>query len=233
MRLFYSVVIFIIFHSFVFGQNTILDSTAVDNRYREDQFYVSVTYNLLGSRLNGISQNGFSSGFHIGFIRDMPLNKNRNVALGIGLGISTNSYNQNLLISENANQSLEYSILDKKTTSFSKNKFTTYLLEIPLELRWRTSTALDYNFWRIYSGFKLSYLVHNSSKFKSSEGDILLSNISDFNTLQYGLTISAGYSNINVHFYYALNDIFKNSANIEGQYIRMNAVKIGLIYYIL
>jgi hypothetical protein len=79
----------------------------------------------------------------------------------------------------------------------------------------------------------LGYLVHNSSKFKSSEGDILLSNISDFNTLQYGVTISAGYSNINVHFYYALNDIFKNRANIDGQHIGMNAVKIGLIYYIL
>jgi hypothetical protein len=233
MRLFYSFFILIGFNSFVFGQNKEFDTTAVDNKYREDQFYISVTYNLLGSKFNGISQSGFSSGFHVGFIRDMPMNKNRNFAIGLGLGVSTNSYNQNLLISENTDQSIEYSILDKKVASFRKNKFATYLLEIPFELRWRTSTALDYNFWRIYSGFKLGYLVHNSSKFKSSEGDILLSNISDFNTLQYGVTISAGYSNINVHFYYALNDIFKNRANIDGQHIGMNAVKIGLIYYIL
>ncbi|MGM5468913.1 porin family protein [Flavobacteriaceae bacterium LMO-SS05] len=217
----------------MFGQNTVFDSTAVDNKYREDQFYISATYNLLGNKLKGISQNGFSSGFHFGFIRDMPITKDRAMALGVGLGVSTNSYNQNLLISENINSSIEYSILDKKTTSFSKNKFTTYLLEVPLELRWRTSTAQEYNFWRIYSGFKLSYLVYNTSKFKSSEGDSLLSNNHDFNALQYGVTISAGYSNINVHFYYALNDIFKNSANIDGSHIKMNAVKIGLIYYIL
>lgn len=233
MKYFYLFVVFIGFSTFVFGQDKVLDTTTVDDKYREDQFYISVTYNLLANKPNGISQNGFSSGFHFGFIRDMPINKKRNMAIGVGFGISTNSYNQNLLISENSNQQIEYSILDKNITSFKKNKFTTYLLELPFEIRWRTSNAVDYNFWRVYTGFKLGYLVYNSSKFKSNNGDILLSNNSDFNKLQYGLTISAGYSNINVHFYYALNDIFKNNVKINDQYLGMNAFKIGLIYYIL
>lgn len=233
MKCYYSFIIFLGFSSIMFGQNSGLDSTSVDDKYREDQFYLSVTYNLLGRKPNGLSQNGFSSGFHIGFIRDMPINKKRNVAFGLGFGISTNSYNQNLLISKNSDQVIEYSILDKNVTSFSKNKFSTYLFEIPFEFRWRTSTPIDYNFLRIYSGFKLSYMVYNSSKFKSNEGDILLSNINDFNKLQYGVMINAGYSNINVHFYYALNDLFSDKANIDGEPIGMNAIKIGLIYYIL
>jgi len=233
MKYYFSFIVFLVFSSFVLGQNLVLDTTNVDNKYREDQFYVSFTYNLLGRKPNGISQNGFSSGFHIGFIRDMPINKNRNIAIGLGLGISTNSYNQNLLISKNIDQNIEYSILDNSVTSFTKNKFSTYQFEIPLEFRWRTSTAIDYNFLRIYSGFKLSYLIYNSSKFKSSEGDILLSNINDFNKFQYGVMINAGYSNINIHFYYALNNIFNSNANIDGEQIGMNAIKIGLIYYIL
>jgi len=227
----FSIIVFV-FGSALFAQNVILDTTFVDDKYREDQFYISVTYNLLGKKPEGISQNGFSSGFHLGFIRDMPVNRNRNIAIGLGFGVSTNSYNQTLLISK-TNQTIEYSVLNKDATSFSKNKFTTYQLEVPLELRWRTSTATDYNFWRLYTGFKLSYLIYNSSKFKSSEGDILLSNINDFNTFQYGLILSAGYSNVNVHFYYALNDIFKNSASLNGNHIGMNVIKIGLIYYIL
>lgn len=222
-----------VFGAFVFAQNTTVDTTFVDLKYREDQFYVSVTYNLLGSKPKGVSQSGFSSGFHFGFVRDLPVNKKRNFALGLGIGISTNSYNQTLLISKNTNQNIEYSVLDKNATSFSKNKFATYLLEMPFEIRWRTSNPTDYNFWRIYSGFKLSYLVYNSSKFKSSEGNILLSSINDFNNFQYGIIFSAGYSNINVHFYYALNDIFKDKAKLNGEHIRMNSVKIGLIYYIL
>ena len=233
MKSYYFNIFFLIFGSILFAQNIVSDTTVVDLKYREDQFYISVTYNLLGKKPAGVSQNGFSSGFHMGFIRDMPVNKTRNLAFGIGLGISTNSYNQTLLISENTNQAIEYSVLDKNVSSFSKNKFTTYLLEVPLEFRWRTSNPTDYNFWRIYSGFKVGYLVYDSSKYKSKDGDILLSNISDFNDFQYGIIFSAGYSNINFHLYYALNDIFKDRANVNDEHIGMNTVKIGLIYYIL
>lgn len=233
MKCHYLNIVFLFICSYFFGQNTELDSTSVDYKYREDQFYISLTYNLLDNKPSNVSQNGFSSGIHLGFIRDMPINERRNIAIGLGFGFSTNSYNQNMLISKNNEQMIEYSILDKNETPFRKNKFSTYQFEIPLEFRWRTSTPTDYNFLRIYSGFKFSYLIYNTSKYKSNEGDILLSQIDDFNKLQYGLTISAGYSNINVHFYYALNDIFDDNAEINGEHISMKAIKIGLIYYIL
>ena len=106
MGRYYSIILFLFFSTLMFGQNSVLDTTSVDNEYREDQFYISVTYNLLGRKLDGISQSGFSSGFHVGFIRDMPINKKRNVAIGLGLGISSNSFNQNLLISKNSDQEI-------------------------------------------------------------------------------------------------------------------------------
>lgn len=216
--------------AFVVAKTT---DSIIDNNYREDQFYASITYNLLGRKISGVSQIGFSSGFHIGFIRDMPINEKRNMAIGIGLGLSTNSYNQNILISEN-NGDYNYALLDDDI-SFSKNKFSTYLIEMPLELRWRTSTATDYDFWRIYTGLKVGYVIYNSSKFNGSPEDIQLSSIDDFNALQFGLTISAGYSNVNFHLYYGLNSLFDSNAklNSENESIKMNAVKIGLIFYIL
>ncbi|WP_026754078.1 porin family protein [Sediminibacter sp. Hel_I_10] len=205
----------------------------VDNRYREDQFYASITYNLLGNKPIGVSQSGFSTGYHFGFIRDMPINPRRNVAIGLGLGVSTNSYNNTLLISESIS-GYEYTVLDSDI-SYDKNKFTNYLVEIPLELRWRTSTATEYNFWRIYTGFKLGYVVYNSSKFNSSLGDVKLSQIEDINRLQYGLTFSVGYSNISFHIYYALNTMFNSDAIVanNGEMVDMNAIKIGLMFYIL
>ena len=205
----------------------------VDNRYREDQFYASITYNLLGNKPSGVSQSGFSTGYHFGFIRDMPINPRRNVAIGLGLGVSTNSYNNTLLISESIS-GYEYTVLDSDI-SYDKNKFTNYLVEIPLELRWRTSTATEYNFWRIYTGFKLGYVVYNSSKFNSSLGDVKLSQIEDINRLQYGLTFSVGYSNISFHIYYALNTMFNSDAIVanSGETVDMNAIKIGLMFYIL
>lgn len=215
------------------NERSVLNDSVIDNKYREDQFYISVTYNLLGRKPRGMSQSGFSSGFHLGFIRDMPINKRRNLALGLGIGLSTNSYNQNILITED-NREASYDIIDGDVT-FSKNKFTTYLIEVPFEIRWRTSTASSYDFWRIYAGIKFGYLVYNSSKYRGLPNDIQVSNIDDFNRMQYGLTISAGYSNVSVHLYYALNPIFESDTRLldTGEVLELNAVKIGLIFYIL
>ena len=220
-----------VFSQFIVGQQ-VVDSTQIDSRYREDQFYVSVTYNLLSNAPSGLAQSGFSSGFHLGFIRDMPINEKRNVAIGLGVGISSNSYNQNVLILKN-NGSYSYSIISESETSFTKNKFSTYLIEVPLEFRWRTSTASDYKFWRIYTGFKVGYVFANSSKFIGSPENKKFSNIDDFNALQYGLTLSAGYDTWNVHLYYGLNPIFNSDAKIDDTTIKVSAIKIGLSFYIL
>ncbi|WP_343795069.1 porin family protein [Gaetbulibacter jejuensis] len=222
---------FLLLSQFVLGQTT-NDSTLVDSRYREDQFYVSATYNLLANKHEDVSQRGFSSGFHLGFIRDMPINKKRNVAVGLGIGLSANSYNQNLLIDEIPG-GYTYTVLDEDETSFSKNKFTTYVLEVPLEFRWRTSDASTYKFWRIYTGLKFGYVFANSTKFKGNSETIKLTNVSDFNTIQYGLTFSAGYDTWNIHFYYALNPIFESSAKIEDSTIDMSVARIGIMFYIL
>jgi hypothetical protein len=207
--------------------------TIVDDKYREDQFYFSLTYNLLAQKPDGFSQQGFSAGFHLGFIRDMPINERRNWSIGLGLGVSSNSYNQNMLIAEQPNGEYNYSIINEDSISFSKNKFTTYLVEVPLELRWRTSTAKEYKFWRIYTGVKFGYVFYNSSKFDGSIGKLKNVNISDIDGLRYGLTLSAGYSTWNAHIYYGLNSLFDKSAKIEGQSIDLTSVKIGLMFYIL
>ena len=216
--------------SFCYTQeNTIKE---VDSLYKEDQFYAGITYNLLGRKPNNLNQSGFSLGFHLGFIKDMPINKARNIAIGIGLGYSTNSFNQDLFINKNSTNAFEYSILEDSQT-YSKNKFSTHLIEVPIEFRWRTSTSTDYNFWRIYTGFKFGYIVANTSKYEGDLGRIKHTNNKDFNKVQYGLTLSAGYNTWNIHIYYALNSIFSKDAKINGENLDINAIKIGLMFYIL
>ncbi len=212
--------------------NTSVDTSFVDTKYREDQFYFAVTYNLLANKPNGMSQSGFSSGFQLGFIRDMPINDKRTWAIGLGLGIATNSYNHNVLITKVDND-YSYSIINESEITFNKNKFSTYLIEVPLEVRWRKSTPTEYKFWRIYTGLKLGYIIANRYKFKGSIGNITYSNINDFEKIQYGITLGAGYATWNFHLYYGLNPIFNNNANIEEQNLNISNVKIGLIFYIL
>lgn len=229
MRFYVSFILFL-----VFCDSTAQDSLSVDvdTNYREDQFYASITYNTLHSKPDGISSTDFSTGFHFGFIRDLPVNIKRNWAIGLGLGVSTNSYNQNLAITENAN-GLEFNNTDTFLNSVTKNKFTTYLVDVPMEFRWRTSTPTEYKFWRIYPGIKFSYLLYNSTRLESDNFNQQLSNLNEFNKIQYGLTLSAGYGTWNFHLYYGLNSIFKDSANFNGESIDLKAVKFGLMFYIL
>lgn len=208
------------------------DSVFVDQKYREDQFYLSVTYNLLDKKPKQLKQTGFSNGIHFGVIRDMPINERRNKAVGIGLGISINSYNQNMMISEVGENRYSYGIIDERQIKIRRNKFSAYSIEVPLQYRWRTSTASEYKFWRIYPGIKFGYVLYNSSKFKGSIDDINVYNIDDFTRLQYGLTLSAGYSTWNFNIYYGLNALFKDTAQLNNESLDMNSIKIGLMFYV-
>ena len=209
------------------AQNTVAIKN-LDSLYREDQIYLSVTYNILNNKLQNMSQNGFSGGFQLGLIRDFPINKQRNIAFGIGLGLSANSFNQNLKISRTSNE-IDYEVL---SGGFDKNRFDLYQVELPLEFRWRSSTTEVYNFWRIYTGFKIGYIFSSKTKFVGNEESYKINIIDALNRLQYGLTISAGYDSWNLHLYYGLNTIFKNQT-LNDQAIDLVAIKAGLIFYML
>ena len=219
----------------IFGYSQEIDKDSTDNynKYREDQFYISLTYNLLANKPEGLSQSGFSSGSHIGFIRDFPINSKRTVALGLGLGYNLNSFNQNMLINKTDEGETEFIILDNTEINYIRNRFTTHLLEVPFELRWRDSDSKKYDFWRLYLGFKVGYVFAHGTKFKGDLGTVKFTDIQEFNDFQYGLTLSFGYNKWNAHMYYALNPIFDNSAEIGSESLDVRMVKFGLIFYIL
>ena len=200
-----------------------------DSLYREDQFYVSITYNALIDLPNNVSQNSFSTGVHLGVIRDFPLNKRRNIALALGLGYSFNSFNQNIRIS--GYNPYNYTILE--SYNYSKNNFTQHFIEVPFEFRWRTSNAQSYKFWRVYTGLKLGYLIASKSVFNDRSGSENQKNLTDLNKLQYGLTMGIGYNTWNGYIYYGLNPVFNDVSTIDLQSIDMSALKIGLIFYLL
>ncbi|WP_338731902.1 porin family protein [Mangrovimonas cancribranchiae] len=215
--------------------NVVLDSTeSLDKRYKEDQFYFAVTYNLMANKPSDVSQTGFSSGFHLGFIKDMPINKRRNLAIGLGLGLARSSFNHNLLINKDESSTYTFEKLNNlDNVSYTKNRLINYLVEVPLEFRWRSSTADSYKFWRIYSGIKLGYSLYNAAKYKGSLGKITVDNIDGFNKFQYGATLGFGYNTWNFHIYYALTPLFEKQARVNGNTIDINEIRIGLIFYIL
>ena len=216
----------------LYSHSQSFEPKVVDSLYKEDQFYIGISYNLLRNKPDMLFQNGFSLGFHLGFIKDMPINKKRNIAIGLGLGYSANSFTQNLFIDKKNSNDFSYNVIVDRT-SYSKNKFSNHLIEVPIEFRWRTSTAAKYNFWRVYTGVKLGYVLANTIKYKGDLGTVKYNKNEDFNNVQYGLTFCAGYNTWNLYLYYALNPIFSNKAQLNNSDINMNNIKIGLMFYVL
>jgi len=198
-----------------------VDSTFVDDKYLEDQIYFGLTYIQLLNLPDQISQSGFSYGLAGGFIKDFPLNKRRNIGLGVGLGYGFNNYyfNVHLNVVEPADED----------GTIRNNKLILHSVELPIELRFRSSTAVKYKFWRFYPGVKLAYkFAQNTSFGKSIDFDV--DDIIEVNDFLYGLTFSVGYNKWNLYTYYGLNDLFTQTSNNDYD-IKINDFKIGLIFY--
>jgi hypothetical protein len=207
------------------------DSTALWEKYREDQFYLGLTYNLLLDLPDGVSQNRLSYGLMGGFIRDIPLNPSCTFALGVGLGYGFNSYYTNLRAIREGGD-IRYEILESNA-DYKRNKLETHLIELPLELRWRNSTRTEYKFWRVYGGLKLGYIVGSRSKFVT-DGFKDSFNNPDSENFRYGLMLNVGYNTFNLHVYYGLNSLFEDGIVIpEDQSLQMVPLHLGLIFYIL
>ena len=211
-------------------KSEIISETKIDSLYREDQFFIGITYNLLNKTPVGFSNDKFAAGLTAGFLRDMPINARRNFAIAPGLGLTFNNYNQNIgILTSNGIPS--YSLLSDPT-QYSNNKFSQLLVDVPIELRWRGSTFDNHTFFRIHAGVKLSYLLFDRSVFRGNSGDVIINNNPDFNKIQYGLFAAAGYGSANLYIQYSLNPLFK-SAQIAGNPINVRSLNIGLIFYIL
>ena len=204
--------------------------TEIDSLYREDQFYFSFTLNTLQNKPAGLTQDKFSAGFSAGFLRDIPINKKRTFAIAPGIGFAYNNYNQNLAITE-VNDVPVYAIIDP-LKEYDRNRFSQFLVEVPLEFRWRSSTFESHKFWRIYGGFKMGYLLYDKSIYQDNQGKVIVANNKDFSKFQYGAYIASGYNSINVYAYYGLNTLFQSAKNATES-IEMNSLSVGVIFYIL
>ncbi|QYJ69282.1 porin family protein [Flavobacterium litorale] len=204
-----------------------------DPLYREDQFYASISYILMQNKPDGYSQKSFSTGLTMGFLRDMPINEKRTYAIAAGLGYAYYNIKHNLQVIENVGTT-SYQIASEG--DFDRNKQVLHFLELPIELRWRNSTPSSHKFWRIYTGFKISYLFADKAQYyPTSGGSTKVKGNDDLNNLFYGAYLSVGWNTWNLYAYYGITPLYKDEARInEGNdAIQLNTVSLGLIFYIL
>ena len=215
-----------------FAQNTVtVDST--DSKYREDQFYIGATYNLLTSVPDGVGTQGLSGGIHFGFLRDMPINKRRTVAIAVGLGLGFNLHGQLLFIGETTDGETIFTVLNDSKVDFTANRFNLSTIEVPIEFRWRSSTPDSYRFWRIYAGFKVGYAYWYKSTFEQPGNVVTQTNIPEFQKIRMNASLTFGYNSFNFMASYSLNPFFKGALTTDGQEVNFRTIQLGMVFYLL
>jgi hypothetical protein len=227
----YFVLLFGIISFQSFAQDTIRP-ISVDSLYREDQFYIGVTYNLPLNLPSGVTTRGLSGGIQFGYVRDMPINKKRNLAIAIGAGLAIDQFGQNLFIGETENEETIFRVLDDDV-DYDRNRFNMAVIEVPLEFRWRTSTPSSYKFWRIYTGVRVGYAYYYKATFKQTNNNVNQTKISEFDPVRLSATLSFGYNTFNFFASYSINPFFKDAVTVEGENVDFRTLKVGLMFYIL
>lgn len=218
----------------VVGQDKDIESI-LDDKYREDQFYAGFSYSMLSKLPEGTRLRGLSGSLQVGFLRDFPLNKRRNIGFAAGIGFNFNRYGQNLFIGRGGDSELIYRILGKEgPVKYKSNRLGTYIVEFPLQFRWRASTADRYQFWRVYAGITAGYIYRSQSTFIQEGNKVIVRNISDLNKLRWSASLSFGYNKINFFAKYDLNNLFKQDTyTTDGSLIELRPLQFGFIFYIL
>ncbi|WP_246143007.1 porin family protein [Tenacibaculum adriaticum] len=199
------------------------DSLQLGDSYWEDQLYLNITYNILDKQPTGFGNGGFSYGFSAGYIKDIPFNRRGNFSTGIGIGYNYDSFSHNL-----TPNNVDFTSNPDAISS----QIGLHNLEFPIQIRWRTSDAVTYSFWRIYTGVKLSYNLSNNFTYTIDNEKFSFTNIDKYNNFQTGLELSVGYGAFNLYVYYGLTPMYKD-AYIDNEKIDTTITKFGLIFFLL
>lgn len=194
--------------------------------FREDQLYLSIAYPYFSNAPNTLIQNKLSYAFSVGFVRDMPINKQRSLAVGIGLGYDQATiYNNNLFTY--AGNNISATVIKG---GYQQNYLRMQSLAVPMELRWRNATETKHAFWRIHTGVSVHFPMQFKSYNKTSTGQINTSKLPSKGTI-LRWNVHFGFNTWNISIAQDMQPWATFGA--LNREFDMNFTKIGLIFYIL
>ena len=194
--------------------------------FREDQIYLSIAYPYFSDAPNTLIQNKLSYAFSIGFIRDIPINSQRTLAVGVGLGFDQATLNNNTLFTQTGNK-IDALVIEE---GYKQNYLRMQSLTVPLELRWRNATETKHAFWRIHTGVSVHFPMQLKSQAKTRTGQVYTTKLPyEGSVLRWNVHFGFNTWNISIAHDMQPWATFKAS----NKEFNMKFTKIGLIFYIL
>ncbi len=176
-----------------------------------DRLVVDLTFDQWLHNENGLKLKWHSRGFNTYFMYDIQLGKKKKLfSVAPGLGISTSSIFHNTFLVEDTVTGTELVV---RNDNYKRNKLGLTYVDIPLELRFRSTPNAKNKSWKFALGFKAGVLIDSKTKVKQEDanGNMKIykeKRYGDLNRFRYGATVRFGYGPFNFFGYYSLAKLF-------------------------
>jgi hypothetical protein len=198
---------------------------------QQDQLIFDLTWENFTNKPDDLSYRWYNNGFNMAFMYDVPFSPTSHVSVAIGLGFSTQSYYSRYnIVSDSVGDGGTYSNWERvQDTAIKNNKFSTSYIELPVELRYRSTPNSKGFSWKFAVGAKVGYQFDAHSKttrinpFNGEKEKYKAYVFPDVQEWRYGLYVRAGYGKVNFTCFYSMSPFF-----IENQGPEMNQLSVGI-----
>jgi hypothetical protein len=189
-----------------------------DGAEKFDRIIVDFTWTQWMEQVQGVDQGLYSFGISAIWMKDIPLGKRSNIALGLGLGFDSHNFHHNgeFEFTTNPDGSTFTSLVSRNgAVDLKTNKYALNYVDVPFELRLRTMNKtteerMKFNF-RFYLGFKAGILVNDHLKISDNVSKRKIFNLPNTLPYRYGPTLRIGFNKISFVGFYSLTSVFKEN----------------------
>jgi hypothetical protein len=124
---------------------------------------------------------------------------------------------------DSISKQVAYTSVEKRQESYNINRIGLKIVEVPLEIRFRTHT--DYQF-KLSIGCKVGYVVQSFRRIFDKDENVKIFDIKGINPWRYGITFRIGWEQIHLTGFYSISEFFQDGKGPSG----VHPFSIGLAY---
>lgn len=198
------------------GQKTEEDEFSIKNYKLEpgDRLILEVNHTSWVGFPSTIKTKLPSIGVNFSMMFDRPIGKS-NFTFGYGIGLFSHNFHSDgdfIYTRDTVNGGFTTG-LQPFNRPFTLNRYAEKIIEIPLELRFRTKTDRQF---KIHVGGKIGYVVNDFRSIKDNDGKIRVYNIKNIDPLRYGVHFRIGFEQVALCGSYYLSEVFKKNKGPAG-----------------
>lgn len=189
-------------------------------------FQYDLTHEAILNPIEGLSNQWYSNASQFSFLGEKLLGTSH-FSLALGLGYSTRNYHTNLQLIQQPGTDQSYQLIPD-TVSYSQNKFTTSAIEVPFELRYRSSLNKRGRYYRVTLGCKVGYRLRSYAEYQEGDFHAKYYTLNDMNLWQGTVYVRLGRGFLSAYAGYQFTSIFATGKVDELSLTEMNTLSMGL-----